>query len=86
MTANLMMAAVCVAGVLFMLRFLVALSRESRPKSPGLVVFLPPRSAQTEDNTLGLIPEAEFGRSEARHQSRFEVIAGGSARPARRVG
>ncbi|HYN16049.1 MAG TPA: hypothetical protein VES66_09730 [Terriglobales bacterium] len=83
MTATLMMAAFCVAGVLFMIRFLVALFRESKPKSPCRVVYLPSRNTQTENDVLGLIPEAG---SDTHGRSRFEVIAGGAETPARRVG
>ena len=87
MTATLMMmAAICVAGVLFMLRFLVALSRESKPKSSGRVVFLASRNTPTENEAFGLIPGAQFGRSGPRGQSRLQVVADGHARPARRVG
>lgn len=87
MTATLMMmAAVCFAGILFMLRFLVALSRESKPKNPGRVVFLPSRNTPTENEAFGLIPGAQFGRRGPRGKSRLQVIADGHARPARRVG
>ena len=40
MTGTLIMEVLCVAGVLFMIRFLVALFREDKPKSPSRVVYL----------------------------------------------
>ena len=86
MTVPLIMAAVCVAGVMFMLRFLVALFAGSKPKSTGRVVFLPSRSARTENDAFGLIPEAEFGGSGPHDQSRFQVIADGNARSTRKLG
>ena len=86
MAANLMMAVVCVAGVLFMLRFLVALFRDGKPKSPRRVVYQSSRPTLTDSGGFGLIPEVGSGRSDTHSRSRFEVIAGGSAPPTRRVG
>jgi len=86
MTATVIMEVLCVAGVLFMLRFLVALFRDGKPKSPRGVVYLYSRRTQTEDDAFGLIPEAGSGRSDTHRRSPFEVIAGGTAPPARRVG
>lgn len=86
MTATLMFEVICVAGVLFMVRFLAALFREGKPKSPSRGVYLYSRRTQTENDAFGLIPEAGSGRSGTHRRSRFEVIAGGAKPPARRVG
>jgi len=88
MTATLIMEVLCVAGVLFMIRFLVALFRESKPVSPCCVVHLSSQPTQTEHDALGPITEAgtRSGRSYTHHQSRFKVIAGGGKSPVRRVG
>jgi hypothetical protein len=86
MIATLIMAALCVAGVLFMIRFLVALFRESKPKSPCRVVHLSSRHPQTESDGFDLITGAGSGRSETARRPRLEVIAGGTKPPARRVG
>ena len=86
MTATLILEAICVAGVLFMIRFLVALFRESRPASPCRVVYLSSLPAQTENDALGLITQAGSGGSDTHHQSRFEVITGGTKPSVRRAG
>jgi len=86
MTATLIMEVLCVAGVLFMLRFLVALSRDGKAKSPCRVVYLLSPRTQTDNRAFGLIPEAGSERSDTHRRSRFEVIAGGTAPPARRAG
>jgi hypothetical protein len=86
MTATLIMGVICVAGVLFMIRFLMALFTQSTPKLPCRVVYLSSRPTQTESGGFGLIPKAGFGRSDMHGRSRFEVIAGGTEPAARRVG
>lgn len=86
MTATLIMEVLCVAGVLFMIRFLVALFRESKPVSRCRVVHLSSRRTQTENDAFGLIPEAGSGRSDTARRPRFKVIAGGGKSPVRRVG
>lgn len=86
MTATLIMAVPCVAGVLFMIRFLVALSRESRRNFSCRIVYLSSRCTQTENDAFSLIPAAGYGRSANFRRSRFEVIAGGTKPPVRRVG
>ena len=86
MTATLIMAVLCVAGVLFMIRFLVALCRESKRKSPCRIVHLSSRRTQTENDAFSLIPGAGSGRSDTHCRSRLKVIPGGTAPPARRVG
>jgi len=80
------MEAICVAGVLFMIQFLVALFREGKPKSPRHVVYL--SSRPTEQGVLHLAsePGARSARSETGHPTRFQVIVGGTNPPARRVG
>jgi hypothetical protein len=86
MTATLVFEVMCVAGVLFMIRFLVALFRESRRKSSCRIVYLSSRRTQTRNDAFSLIPTAGSGRSANLRRSRFEVIAGGTKPPARRVG
>jgi hypothetical protein len=86
MTATVIMEVLCVAGVLFMIRFFVALFREGRPKSPSCVVYL--SSWPTEQGVLHLAsePGARSARSDTGHPTRFQVIVGGTNPPVRRVG
>ena len=88
MTATLIMEALCVAGVLFMLRFLVALFTDGKPKSPSHVVYLSSRPTQGEHGVLHLAsePGARSARSGTRQPTGFQVIVGGSNPAVRRVG
>jgi len=88
MTATLIMEALCVAGVLFMLRFLVALFTDGKPKSPSHVVYLSSWPTQSGNRALGLErkPGAQSERSGTRHATGFQVIVGGTKLRARRVG
>jgi len=88
MTATLMFEVLCVAGVLFMIRFLVALFREDKPKSPSRVAYLSTWPTQSEHGELHLAggPGARSERSDTRRPTRFQVIVGGTNPPVRRVG
>lgn len=88
MTGIVMMEVLCVAGVLFMIRFLVALFREGKAKSPGRVVYLSWPPPQSENGVLYVAsePGARSAGSDTRHQTGFQVIVGGTNPPVRRVG
>ncbi len=88
MTGTVIMEVLCVAGVLFMIRFLVALFREGKPKSPSRVVYLSWPPPQSENGVFHVAskPGARFARSDSRHPTGFQVIVGGTKPPARRVG
>ena len=88
MTATWMMEALCVAGVLFMVRFLVALFREARAKTPCCVVHLSSQCAPSQDDALGPVTEmgVRSGRDDRRRRFQFEVIASGAEPPLRRAG
>ncbi len=88
MTATLIMEVLCVAGVLFMIRFLVALFREGKTKSPCRVVYLSSWPTPSENGVLHLAsePGARSERRATPHQTRFQVIVGGTNPPVRRVG
>ncbi len=88
MTATLIMEVLCAAGVLFMLRFLVAMFREDKPKSRSRVVYLSSWPTQSEHGGLHLAsqPGARSERSDTRHPTGFQVIVGGTNPPVRRVG
>ena len=88
MTGTLIMEVLCVAGVLFMIRFLVALFREDKPKSPRRVVYRLTLPAHSENGVLHLAggPGARSERSDTRRPTRFQVIVGGTNPPVRRIG
>jgi len=88
MIGTLIMEALCVAGVLFMVRFLVALFKEDKPKSLSRVVYLSSWPTQSEHGELHLAggPGARSERSDTRRPNRFQVIVGGANPPVRRVG
>ena len=88
MTATVMMEVLCVAGVLFMIRFLVALFMEGKAKSPRRVVYLSSWPAQSENGVLrlGSEPGARSERRDTPHETGFQVIVGGTNPPVRRVG
>ena len=88
MTGTVIMEVLSVAGVLFMIRFLVALFREGKPESPCRVVYLLSRPTQAENGGLHLANElgARSEWSDTRHPTRFPVIVGGANPPVRRVG
>jgi len=88
MTGTLIMEVLCVAGVLFMIRFLVALFREDKPKSPSRVVYLSSWPTQSDPGELHLAggPGARSERSDTRRPTRFHVIVGGANPPVRRIG
>ena len=52
MTGTVIMEVLCVAGVLFMIRFLVALFRDGKAKSPSGVVYLSLPSPQSENGVF----------------------------------
>ena len=85
MTATVIMEVLCVAGVLFMIRFFVALFREGRPKSPSRVVCLSSLPTPSGNGVLQLASDAR-ARSEWSDPTRFQAIVGGTNPPVRRVG
>ena len=88
MTGTVIMEVLCVAGVLFMLRFLVALFKDGKAKSPNHIVYVSSRPRQSEHGVLYLAsePGARFARSDTRHPAGFQVIVGRNNPPVRRVG
>jgi len=75
----------CVAGVVFMIRFLIALSRDGRTKSRRNVVYLTSWRPETE----GEFSRFAIGtavRSDANSRLGLTVIVGRGERPFRRVG
>jgi len=88
MAATLMLGAIGIGAIPFLIWFLVALIRETRPKSHGYVAHLSSQAAHSEDYTLGTIAQAgvQPGQSDSLHPTRFEVIPGGNAERTRRAG
>jgi len=88
MTATLTMELVCVAGVLFMIRFLVALFTDGKRNSRHHVVYRPSWPSRRDNGLLHLTSESGTmsAGSDTRSQTGFQVITGGTNRPARRVG
>ncbi len=88
MAAIVIMEAICVAAVMFMICFLAVLFRESKPKSSCHVVYLSSRPTPSENGVLHLAgePGARSERRATPHQTRFQVIVGGTNPPVRRVG
>ena len=83
MTATLIMEIVCVAGVLFMLRFLIALFAEGKGKSRYHVVYRP--SWSPRHVLLYPEPEPQAAGTNLRQRTGFQVIEGGSNPPARKI-
>ena len=79
MTATLIMEVLCVAGVLFMIRFLVALFTDGKSKSHYSVVCRPSWPSQGEHR-------ARSPRIGTRHPAGFQVIVGSTNSPVRRAG
>jgi len=86
MTGTAIMEVLCLAGVLFMIRFLVALFRDGKPKSPSQVVYLSTRQSGNRVLRLASGSGVRSGRSGMRHPTGFQLIAGGTKPPVRRVG
>ena len=88
MAATLIFELLCVAGVLFMIRFLIALSRDGRTKSRCHVVYLTSLHAATEDDfsPLAAVGGATLRKSDANSRPRFSAVAGGRKQLFRRVG
>ena len=77
----------CVAGVVFMIRFLIALSMDGRAKSRCRVVYWTSGHTETEGDASRLAVRAGTAlKSGANSRPGFEVIAGRGGRPFRRVG
>ena len=85
--AALVFELLCVAGVVFMIGFLIALSRDGRTKSQRHVVYLTSWRTETDGNSVRLASAAgAASRSGADSRLRFKVIAGKGEHPFRRVG
>ncbi len=86
MTGTVIMEVLCAAGVLFMIRFFVALLQEGKPKSPSHVGHLSTR--QSGNRVLRLASESgkRSARSDTPRQTGFQLIVGGTKPPVRRVG
>jgi hypothetical protein len=86
MAAIVVMEGICAAGVVFMICFLAVLRRGSRRKPSCQVVHLLSEHPQTESGAFGLITGWSSGKSATSPRPQFEVLAGGTEPPARRVG
>jgi hypothetical protein len=87
MAAALIFELLCVAGVVFMIRFLIALSGDGRTKSQGHVACLTSWRTETDGDSVRLASAAgAASRSDANSRLWFKVIAGRGERPFRRVG
>jgi len=86
MTATLIMEIVCVAGVLFMLRFLIALFADGKRKCGHHVVSRISWAPQRREGVLLYRAESEAPGTQPRQRAGFRVIEGGSNPPARKIG
>ena len=87
MAATLIFELLGVASVVFMIRFLIALSRDGRAKSRCHVVYLTSRRTETGgDSPRPATAAGAAFRSSDANSPGFKVIAGGRERPFRRVG
>jgi hypothetical protein len=86
MAATLILEVLCALGVLFMIRFLVALHEQSKSKSSCHLVHLSSHT-QTENDVPSLVTTAEVWSPSNDRQPRsgFKVISGGAKQPIRRV-
>jgi hypothetical protein len=87
MAAIVIFELLCVAGIAFMIRFLIALS-EGRAKSRCRIVCSTTPHMQTEEDSsrFSIVGVAAFRKSDANSRPRFKVIAAGPKRPFCRVG
>ena len=88
MVATLVLELFCFIGIVFMIRFLIALFREGRTTSRCQVVHLTSRHLETEDDPSQWVAMAgaAFSRNDAKSRLGLKAIAGGRERPFRRVG
>ena len=87
MAVALIFEVLCVAGVVFMISFLIALSRDKRTESRPRVVYFMSRHTETEEHSSRSATAAGTAlRSDANSRLGFKVIAGRGERPLRRVG
>jgi len=88
MTATVILEVLCLAGVVFMIRFLVALFTDGKRNSRHHVVYQPSWPSRRDNGLLHLTSESGTmsAGSDTRSQLGFQVISGGANRPARRVG
>ena len=87
MAVTLIFGLLCVAGAIFMIRFLIALSRDGRANSPCRVVYLTPGHMEAESDSSRCATVARTAlRSDTNSRRRFKVIAGRDEWPFRRVG
>ena len=88
MAVTVIFTLLCVAGVAFMIHFLIALSRDGGPKSPGQVLCLTSRHQETDDkpSRLATAGGIAFERGDVGARPEFTVIAGRGERGFRRVG
>ena len=85
MTATLIMEIICVAGVLFLLRFLIALFADGKRKSRHHVVYRPSWTPPRE-SVLLYREESEAREPNLAQRTGFQVIEGGSSPPVRKIG
>ena len=87
MAATLIFGLLCVAGVIFMIGFLVALSGDGRANSPCRVIYLTPGHMEAQSDPSRFATAAGTAvTSDTNSRLRFKVIAGKGERSFRRVG
>ena len=87
MVAILIFELLCLASLVFMIQFLIVLSRDGITKSRCRVVYLTSRPPEPEDDSYRLATSFGGARSSnANSRPPFKVIAGRRKRPFRRVG
>ena len=87
MAVTMIFGLLCIAGMAFMICFLVALSRDGRSEPRCRVIYMGLRPSDTEENFPRLAsPAGTALRSDANSRLGLKVIAGRAERPFRRVG
>jgi hypothetical protein len=86
MAAIVIMEGICAAGIVFMICFLAVLLRGRKRKPFVQVVHLLTQHPETQSDRFSLITGTRSGKSDTSRRPQFEVLAGGTESPARRVG
>ena len=85
MVAILILELLCVAGVAFMIRFLIALHKDARISSDGCVVQLTCYLRVNHEPSTSCLARAAAKPRDVNFPG-YQVISGGRERPFRRVG